>query len=64
MNKTKAAREGTLPYNLSLDKQLVVESLQYLFTKLCSEMVNQFVELIGYEGVIEECQQQNVNDKL
>ncbi|XP_057520610.1 uncharacterized protein LOC130800874 [Amaranthus tricolor] len=50
MNKTKAAREGTLPDYLSIDKQLVVDSLQYLFTKLSTEKMNQLVELIGYAG--------------
>ncbi|XP_057538153.1 uncharacterized protein LOC130815683 [Amaranthus tricolor] len=54
MNKTKAAREGTLPDYLTIDKQLVVDSLQYLFTKLSTEKMNQLVELIGYAGGYEE----------
>ena len=54
MNKTKAAREDTLPDYLSIDKQLVVDSLQHLFTKLSSETMNQLVELIGYAGGIEQ----------
>ena len=52
MNKTKAVRDGTLPNYLSVDKQLVVDSLQYLFTNLSSETMNQLVELIGYAGVL------------
>ena len=53
MNKTKAAREGTLPDYLSVDKQLVVESLQHLFTRINSETMNQLVDMIGYEkGVL------------
>ena len=40
MNKTKAAREGTLSDYLSIDKQLVVDSLQHLFTKLSTEKMN------------------------
>ena len=54
MNKTKAAREGILPDYLSVDKQLVVDSLQYIFTKLSSETVNQLVELIGYTRGIQQ----------
>ncbi|XP_057521752.1 uncharacterized protein LOC130801850 [Amaranthus tricolor] len=54
MNKTKAAREGTLPDYLTIDKQLVVDSLQYLFTKLSNEKMNQLVEVIGYAGGYEE----------
>ncbi|XP_057518480.1 uncharacterized protein LOC130799400 [Amaranthus tricolor] len=54
MNKTKAAREGTLPDYLSIDKQLVVDSLQHLFTKLSTEKMNQLVELIGYAGGIDQ----------
>ena len=33
MNKTKATREGTLPNYLSVDKQLVVESLSTFIHK-------------------------------
>lgn len=54
MNKTKAAREGTLRDYLSIEKQLVVDSLQHLFTKLCTDKMNQLVELIGYAGGIEQ----------
>ena len=54
MNKTKAAGEGTLPDYLSVDKQLVVDSLQHLFTKLSFETMNQLVELIGYARGIEQ----------
>ncbi|XP_057521627.1 uncharacterized protein LOC130801764 [Amaranthus tricolor] len=54
MNKTKVAREGTLPDYLTIDKQLVVDLLQYLFTKLSTEKMNQLVELIGYAGGYEE----------
>ena len=50
MNKTKAAREGTLPDYLSIEKQLVVDSLQHLFTKLSTDKMNQLVQLIGYAG--------------
>ena len=39
-----------LPDYLSIDKQLVVDSLQHLFTKLSIEKMNQLVELIGYAG--------------
>ena len=54
MNKTKASREGILLDYLSVDKQLVVNSLQHLFTKINSEIINQLVEIIGYAGGIEE----------
>ena len=56
MNKTKATREGTLPDYLSVDKQLVVESFQHLFTRISLEIMNQLVEMIGYQGGIEEGQ--------
>ena len=56
MNKTKATREGTLPDYLSVDKQLVVKSLQHLFTKNSLETMNQLVEMVGYQGGIEEGQ--------
>ena len=61
MNKTKAARERTLPNYLSVDKQLVADSLQHLFTKINSETMNQLVEIIGYAEGIEEGQV-NVTD--
>ena len=54
MNKTKAARKGTLPDYLNIDKQLVVDSLQHLFTKPTLETMNQLVEQIGYAGGIEQ----------
>ena len=63
MNKTKAAREGTLLDYLSVDKKLVVESLQYLFTKISSKTMNQLVKIIGYQGGIEEGQV-NVTDNI
>ena len=56
MNKTKAAREGTLPDYLSVDKQLVVESLQHLFTRISSETMNQLVDMIGHQGGLDEAQ--------
>ena len=37
MNKTKEAREETLPDYLCIEKQLVVDSLQHLFTKLSTD---------------------------
>ena len=54
MNKTKADREKTLPDYLSVDKQLVVDSLQHFFTNINSETMNQWVEMIGNVGGIEE----------
>ena len=63
MNKTKTARERTLPDYLSVEKQLVVDSLQHLFTKINSEIMNQLVEMIGYTGGIEEGQV-NVTDNI
>ena len=54
MNKTKTAREGTLSDYLSVDKQLVVESLQHLFTRMSSETMNQLVDMIGYQGGLYE----------
>ena len=63
MNKTKAAREGTLHDYLSVDKQLVVDSLQHLFTKISSETMKLLVEMIGYAEVIEEGQV-NVTDNI
>ena len=48
MNKTKAVREGTLPDYLGVDKQLVVDSFQHLFTNLSTETMNQLVKMIGY----------------
>ena len=63
MNKTEAAREGTFPDYLSVDKLLVVDSLQHLFTKISSETMNQLVEMIRYAGGIEEGQV-NVTDNI
>ena len=56
MNKTKAAREGTLHDYLSVDKQLVVKSLQHLFTRMSSETMNQLIDMIGYQGGLDEAQ--------
>ena len=63
MNKTKAARKGTLLDYLSVDKQLVVDSSQHLFAKISSETMNQLVEMIGYARGIEEGQV-NVTDNI
>ena len=49
MNKTKAAREGTLLDYLSVDKQIMVKSLQHLFTRISSKTMNQLVDMIGYQ---------------
>ena len=56
INKTKAAREGTLLGSLSVDKQLVIESLQHLFTRISSKTMNQLVDMIGYQEGLEEGQ--------
>ena len=56
MYKTKGAREGILPDYLSVDKQLVVESLQHLFTRISSETMNQLVDMIGYQEGVDEAQ--------
>src|SRR5688572_9541218 len=58
MNKTKAAREGTLPDYLSVEKQLVLDSLQHLFTRISAQTMNQLVEMIGYEGGLDATQQE------
>ena len=49
---------------LVVDKQLVVDSVQHLFTKISSETMNQLVKMIGYAGGIEEAQQFNVTDNI
>ncbi|CAO2841385.1 unnamed protein product [Amaranthus hypochondriacus] len=48
MNKSKAAREGTLQDYLSVDKQLVLDTLQFIFSRLNTDTMNQLVEMIGY----------------
>ena len=58
MNKTKQAKEGTLPDYLSMDKVLVVESLQHILTKASFETINELVQMIGFQGVVEVTQPQ------
>ena len=53
MNKTKQPREGTLPDYLSVDKVLVVESLQHLLTKVSFEKINELVQMIGFQGDVQ-----------
>ena len=53
MNKTKQAREGTLPDYFSVDKVLVVDSLQHLLTKMSIETINELVQIIGFQGDVQ-----------
>ncbi|XP_057530102.1 uncharacterized protein LOC130808661 [Amaranthus tricolor] len=53
MNKTKQAREGTLPDYLSVDKVLVFDSLQHLLTKVSVETIKELVQMIGFQGDVQ-----------
>ncbi|XP_057546083.1 uncharacterized protein LOC130825070 [Amaranthus tricolor] len=53
MNKTKQARDRTLPDYLSVDKVLVVDSLQHLLTKVSIEIINELVQMIGFQGDVQ-----------